>query len=353
MKPILLGKIDEYLFINYLYLKYKFTHLSLKSLLMIHQNVPDVNLDGNIGSPPEDDVKVADVGKYSCSSVFKKSYPLHWRMKPVTALNNIVAAFQSMAIINRQNMLVFSSPTSTFYISFSIQEIETVDANMDSLPSENPSFTDLTSATSISGDILDYATGSAASLARCAARANVTAAAVAVSAAMHSDFKSGVITSPPRQKPYPKSRRFTMGASTFNMVPPLSLTKVDHLVIDVFGVDAPSFEITKEFCNLVEAKLNSNLLNIIGSFLARSGSLKLTMADIDFILPCSRPTSSSVKRVSRHVVPEGVIQNHSALLVMHIRQNISLFLSNVNREDFTPVLETYHGLQLPHDAPSS
>jgi len=56
-------------------------------------------------------------------------------------------------------------------------------------------------------------------------------------------------------------------------------------------VDQPGDEITKNFVQMIESKLANSTLDVISTLLARNTTLKLTSADVEYILPSDQVRS--------------------------------------------------------------
>ncbi|KAI8818938.1 uncharacterized protein EV422DRAFT_125889 [Fimicolochytrium jonesii] len=196
-------------------------------------------------------------GRFACSLVFRHLFPLHWRLKPQQALNTILMALQAFAIGNRRGMFVFASQDFTFYMKISIEGGE-VDKTKDGNDGgSEPAYMLLHDT-----DILPRA-----------ARTGVESPKGAASPLMRRSTVSSLAA----------QSVSSAGGSTSN------LRNAEHfLALDVFGIDSPGPEITREFVSMVQLKINSLTQLVLGSFLARNVATKLTPADLDFILPTGR-----------------------------------------------------------------
>ncbi|KAJ3180648.1 KICSTOR complex protein szt2 [Geranomyces variabilis] len=194
-------------------------------------------------------------GRFACSLVFRHAFKLHWRLKPTQALSTIVVALQAFAIANRKDMFVFAAGRSVFYMHVSIEETEGGNRDKDAAASANdvlePQMDDLTGG---------YFNRPGAESPRGAASPMMRRSTVSSIAAQSA---SSIALSPHRPVRQPEC----------------------SLVLGVFGVDPPGHEITVELVSMIQVKINSLTQHVVGSFLARNMSMKLTGPDLDFILP--------------------------------------------------------------------
>ncbi|KAI9091450.1 hypothetical protein DFS34DRAFT_325544 [Phlyctochytrium arcticum] len=203
-------------------------------------------------------------GRFACPVVFKRSFPLHWRLRPQQALNNIVTALEAFGISNRKNMFVFAAKGSVFYMRVSVLEIEAVERGNEpgkGKEREQESKFEM----------------------------NTTSPAELASPNMGRPDSPKAPHSP------------TMRRSTVSSFPPVSVVSGGTsngptnprsaefaLVLDVYGIDKPGPQITSEFVNMIDVKINSLTQHVLGTFLARNVTIKLTPADLDFILPAAK-----------------------------------------------------------------
>ncbi|KAJ3156501.1 KICSTOR complex protein szt2 [Geranomyces variabilis] len=195
-------------------------------------------------------------GRFACSLVFRHAFKLHWRLKPTQALSTIVVALQAFAIANRKDMFVFAARRSVFYMHVSIEETDGGSRDKDAAASAN--------------DVLEP---------------------------LMDDLTGGYFNRPGAESPRagpasPMMRRSTVSsiaaqsASSIALSPHRPVRQPEcSLVLDVFGIDPPGHEITVELLSMIQVKINSLTQHVVGSFLARNMSMKLTGPDLDFILP--------------------------------------------------------------------
>jgi hypothetical protein len=96
------------------------------------------------------------------------------------------------------------------------------------------------------------------------------------------------------------------------------------LMLKVYGVDPPGEDLTEEFVSMLQSKLTVAVLNILGTFLARSTAFKLTKADIYFLLPIDK---EPMKVMNFHLPP--CIQNISRFLFL-LKQNLQSYLCHLS-----------------------
>ncbi|KAJ3297928.1 KICSTOR complex protein szt2 [Borealophlyctis nickersoniae] len=251
------------------------------------------------------------LGRFSCSLVFRHAFPVHWRVRPQQALNAVVIALHPLAINNRRNMFVFAARGSVFYMRLSIEEIE------ESEPSKEKDSTDAQSTATREDKMT----------------ASVTSAAP-------SQLESPKISSPTVRRATPAS--ITSGGpsgSGNNPTAPASSSRSEHaLILEVFGIDSPGIEITKEFVTLVESKLNAVTLQVLSTFLARNVTIKLSPADVDIILPVGRRIPCA--RREWHCLPATIRSPYIFLLLL--RQSLLFYLHPLGGVEVVSALRNYY-----------
>ncbi|KAI9324421.1 hypothetical protein DFJ73DRAFT_244081 [Zopfochytrium polystomum] len=176
-------------------------------------------------------------GQFACPVVFERTFPIHWRLKPQQALNTVLSSFGPLMISNRHNMFVFAVRDSIFYIRLGYVSSEILhqpfspDAGSDDLVAD-----------------------------------------------------SAKINSPSAQRP-PISEKVTAGSA--------KLTE-QALVLQFHGIDLPPAEVTMELVSLVDSKLSSLTHSVLNALLARTNTVRLTKADVDFIIPVRKTPSRRV-----------------------------------------------------------
>ncbi|CAG8556473.1 3737_t:CDS:10, partial [Funneliformis mosseae] len=171
-------------------------------------------------------------GQFECQSVYKQTFPLHWRLRPNQALNGIASSILDPFVVsNRKHMFVIAKNHNIVYLKLSEVEASPIyidDESLDDSSRQNSSFT-LSSELQSNADELRKSPSS----------------------------KSG--GSPNTS---PNSRKH--GTQT-------RVADSRELVVEVFGLDVPGKEITEELMALLENKLNSSItLTVMSTFLARN-----------------------------------------------------------------------------------
>lgn len=113
----------------------------------------------------------------------------------------------------------------------------------------------------------------------------------------------------------------------------------DHaIILEVFGIDPPGPEITKEFVSMVEVKINSLTQHVLGMLLARNVTIKLTRADLDFILPARhgvRPERQELFRLP------AIVKSPFVFLLL-LRQSLLAWLHILGGADVVSGLRDYY-----------
>ncbi len=95
--------------------------------------------------------------------------------------------------------------------------------------------------------------------------------------------------------------------------------EASSLILEVFGVDSPSPEITEQLQQLLRSKLAAATLLNISTLMARNPQFKLTAEDVEFIRgPTTTPLKSLVFHIPSFITPH--------LYFMYLKQNLLQFL---------------------------
>ncbi|KAJ3126701.1 KICSTOR complex protein szt2 [Physocladia obscura] len=206
------------------------------SRLLIEKQLQDLSSDDeDEGEDNSGSLSTFKPNQFACESIFSKSFPIHWRVKPIVALNAAVSSLTILAITNRTNMFVFEAENSIVYFKLSIQEVE--------------SESDMPRASSIE-EIANFDT---------------------------------INRESPKQESPSMIRHRTP--------PILTNSHKDHFILlEFFGVDTPSPKIMAEFVTMIESKLTMLTQKEISIHMSRNtgtekSTIKLTPMDVDFILP--------------------------------------------------------------------
>eukprot|EP01080_Neovahlkampfia_damariscottae_P002539 gene2539-3501_t len=107
------------------------------------------------------------------------------------------------------------------------------------------------------------------------------------------------------------------------------------LDIDFYGVRPPSFEITKQFKNLVENKLSNATLNILAKMLKVNPECQLTPDDLEFL----RPFSKKPERAILYQIPNQA--SNLLLFLLLLQQNLLTYLKKLIVSERDEVIEKY------------
>jgi hypothetical protein len=98
----------------------------------------------------------------------------------------------------------------------------------------------------------------------------------------------------------------------------------EYLLLEVFGIQRPGEEFTKHFVQMIESKLANSTLDVISTLLARNSTLKLTPADVEFILPMEQPP-----QMKKLLAIPSIISNPFELF-LYLKQNLLQFLNTMS-----------------------
>ncbi|KNC96331.1 uncharacterized protein SPPG_08234 [Spizellomyces punctatus DAOM BR117] len=307
--------------VNRLYLLKRLseTHTASKYLIA-PTNQEDESAPGQLRIRPRDDDDLSSspsppehgpgnrfpVGRFACPLVFRHSFPLHWRLRPHQALSSIVVALEAFGIVNRKNMLVFAAKGSVFYMKMSVEELD--------LEKERDQ------------------------------KSEAAPLSASLSEGLGTTVRPGLSDSPKGQNS-PLMRRSTISSlappSVVSGAPSTGTSRSPDwaLVLEVFGVDRPGPQITNEFVNMVEVKINALTQHVLGTFLARNVTLKLTRADLDFILPAGRGCGP----IRREWFKLPTLVRSPYVFLLLLRQNLLSWLHVLGGADVVSSLRKHYG----------
>ncbi|KAI9175870.1 hypothetical protein H9P43_006234 [Blastocladiella emersonii ATCC 22665] len=277
------------------------THTSSKYLIMPDNPEPrDKELSGAGGSARKG--KAMAIGQFACPAVFTHTFPLHWRLKPMAALNSVAGMLSSLSVNNRRNVFVMSpgAPGDEIYY---MQLSETCAA---ALPSTSTPMSSMTGTGGAGGGA-----GGGGSL-------NSTPAVASSASQMGMADDDSNTTSP--STPSSTQRK---------------------LVISLHGIDPPSKEFTNEVLGMISARITHVVLQHVSTHLSRNAVslLRLTKADVDFLLPLSRGP-----RITRFIQ---LGTEPSATYLTYFRQSMLLFTTILGGADVAQTLMQH--LQIRYD----
>ncbi|KAG0218634.1 hypothetical protein BGX33_006585 [Mortierella sp. NVP41] len=252
-------------------------------------------------------------GEFACPLVYRVAWPLHWRVKPGQATKSVAhLVLYPFAVQNRKNFFVVESQddhdeNKKIVVFLRLNEVE-VQANPDQdagLSSDEPK-----------GSHLAVGKGDDSS--------------TLVSSSNQTLEDAGPHANSPRPSP-------TASPGSRTPAPPVIKADTRELVIEVYGVEVPGKQVTVDLFSLLESKFyNSVVLTVVSTFLSRNSTLKLTQADVDFILPVDRlePTRQLVE------IPQFI--NAPYAFLMYLKQNLSLYLYPLTGADKVNALTRYY-----------
>ncbi|KAF9297079.1 KICSTOR complex protein szt2 [Linnemannia elongata] len=268
------------------------------------------------GSRPRDDglsPRKFKPGEFACPMVYRVAWPLHWRVKPGQATKSVAhLVLYPFAVQNRKNFFVVESQddhdeTKKIVVFLRLNEVE-----VQALPEQDASLGP------------DESKGSHLAI----GKGDDTSTLVSSSNQTLDD--AGSHANSPRPSP-------TASPGSRTPAPPAIRTDTRELVIEVYGVEPPGKQVTVDLFSLLESKFyNSVVLSVVSTFLSRNSTLKLTQADVDFILPVDRlePTRQLVE------IPQFI--NTPYAFLMYLKQNLSLYLNPLTGADKVNALTRYY-----------
>ncbi|KAK9768108.1 hypothetical protein K7432_001511 [Basidiobolus ranarum] len=257
--------------------------------------------------------KIFKPGEFECPIVYRRSFLLHWRLKPNQALNTISAmVLHPFSVSNRKNLFVVVKNDSVFYMK--LLEI------------------DVSVVSDYDGDSDDPRTSlwSPANLIAQLHRVDSNESPIYA-------FNSAELKQDTPRSSHPASPAIRKSSTNLSST---SATRVSEqnreLILEVYGVDPPGGGITEELTALVESKLTGSIiLPVISTFLARNVTLKLTRADVEFILPIERQPFSRLLNIPN------LVRNPYAYL-LYLKQNLLTFLKTLSGSDVKNVVKKHY-----------
>ena len=176
-------------------------------------------------APNDGNVKKFKPGQFECQSVYRQSFPLHWRLKPNQAFNGIASTLlSSFSITNRKDMFVINDKRDNI-VYLKLSEVEASSVCIDDENFNDPS--------------LNTHDGSRKS---------------------PPNTNKNEASSPPNSKKLCAPARDSR-----------------ELVVEVFGLETPGKEITEKLMESIEKKLDSHItLAVISTLLARNRRIILS-----------------------------------------------------------------------------
>lgn len=218
------------------------------------EEVPDV-----FNNPAASEISKFVPGQFSCPIVYTKRFPLHWRLQPSVALKFLTTdVLRLFTVINRPNMFVIERDGSIVYCK--IYE-ESLSGGMDAEGGVggSPNTVYGSPTHTLSGKKLE---DDAQTLV--AFSTDATATATTPTPTPKRELSRISSTSP-----HPRTSSGPRVSSTSDK---------RELVLEVYGIDLPSW-VEKEFVNLIENRLISQItLNEIQQFFVRNATSKPTSA---------------------------------------------------------------------------
>ncbi|KAI8611885.1 hypothetical protein BC830DRAFT_623332 [Chytriomyces sp. MP71] len=251
----------------------------------------------------EDEISSKDVSlksaslvanQFACPLVSSHKFPIHWRVKPLHALSTVISSIAILAIANRKNMFVFEAGGIIVYFKLSLSETEVVHAPPSAEASRTPSVDDISaSMESISISNASPMTGSP-----------LTAR------------KAPTIVNPP-------------------VITSQKSADSSMLLLEFFGVDGPL--VANDFVSLIDAKLSALTQREISTYMSRNlTSVRLTSADVDFILPPSKkPQKTEFFKLPRFVADP-------LKFLLYFKQTLLTKLSSLPSTEIGTALKNYY-----------
>ncbi|KAG0206580.1 KICSTOR complex protein szt2 [Mortierella sp. GBA30] len=269
------------------------------------------------GSKPDDEgqaVRKFKPGEFACPLVYRVAWPLHWRVKPGLAMKSVAhLVLYPFGVQNRKNFFVVESQDDhdenrKVVVFLRLSEVD-VQPEQEIAPADERG-----SHLSVSTKGDEQVSG-------------------ATTAAHQPLDDAGSHANSPRPSP-------TASPGSRTAAPPLIRTETRELVIEVYGVEPPGKQVTVDLFSLLESRFyNSVVLSVVSTFLSRNATLKLTQADVDFILPVDRldPTRKVLE------IPQFI--NVPFAFLMYLKQNLCLFLNPLTGTDKVNALTRHYHTQ--------
>ncbi|KAG0049746.1 KICSTOR complex protein szt2 [Gryganskiella cystojenkinii] len=253
-------------------------------------------------------------GEFACPLVYRVAWPLHWRVKPGQAMKSVAhMVLYPFAVQNRKNFFVVESQddhdeSKKVVVFLRLSEVD-IQPGAETAPASEDSQGLSLSTSKTEGPSI-------------------------VSASTSQTLEDpGSHSNSPRPSP-------TASPGSRNVAPTTVRSDSRELVIEVYGVQAPGRQVTSELFSLLESKFyNSVVLGAMSTFLSRNATLKLTQADVDFILPVDR--LQPVKQILD--IPRFI--NAPFAFLMYLKQNLGLYLHPLTSTDKVGVLTRHYQSQ--------
>ncbi|KAF9955770.1 hypothetical protein BGZ72_003419 [Mortierella alpina] len=267
------------------------------------------------GSKPTDEgqaLRKFKPGEFACPMVYRVAWPLHWRVKPGQATKSVAhLVLYPFGVQNRKNFFVVESQddhdeNKKIVVFLRLSEVD-VQPDQDSTPAtDDPR-----------GSHLNVSKGEDQS-------------SVGGSTIYQAVDDPGSHANSPRPSP-------TASPGSRTTAPPLIRTETRELVIEVYGVEPPGKQVTVDLFSLLESRFyNSVVLSVVSTFLSRNSTLKLTQADVDFILPVDR------LEPARQVLEIPQFINVPFAFLMYLKQNLCLYLHPLTGTDKVNALTRHY-----------
>ncbi|KAL5039193.1 hypothetical protein RTP6_006390 [Batrachochytrium dendrobatidis] len=255
-------------------------------------------------------------GHFACPLVYWHKFPLHWRVSYSKAISAIVMSVANLAMHNHKDLFVFSTKTSVFYMRIQSNDTGILAGNT-------------TAGSDSAGTLSSFSNRlKPISIFERVKSANSNSL-LPVKNIISSTTFGDTIPSP---------------SLTDHTTKP-TLTDVSRLqgqeqflYMFVYGVDQPDQEIVQEFVKMIKSKLHGLTQTIIGTFLARNYSTKLTPADVEFIMPIAK----NVDPVCTKYYQLPVELENPHLFMLLLRQSLLTFLHPFNGSDVAGLLVQHY-----------
>ncbi|KAJ3047028.1 hypothetical protein HK097_000305, partial [Rhizophlyctis rosea] len=310
------------------------THMASKFLIppapsdaLAHTDSSDDELSGSQPSTSEDDIDAPtrsgfSIGRFACPMVFQHVYPVHWRLRPQYALSNVVLALQPLAIGNRRDMFVFSGKEQVFYMRLAVETIEIEGVRDEDRETEDGHI----SRDGDAGLFVDEKASDVGVITQSEGKGHLNSPGEHHARTVISTSATALLQ--PLLHPQP-----SVAVST------TTPSRTEHaMILEVFGVDPPGTDITEEFVAMIDSKLNAITQNVVSTFLARNVTIKLTGADVDFVLPVARRLVPA--RQEWFVLPKVVRSPFSFLLLL--RQTLVTYLHCLTGPEVSHALRKHY-----------
>ncbi|KAG9323126.1 hypothetical protein KVV02_005833 [Mortierella alpina] len=267
------------------------------------------------GSKPTDEgqaLRKFKPGEFACPLVYRVAWPLHWRVKPGQATKSVAhLVLYPFGVQNRKNFFVVESQddhdeNKKIVVFLRLSEVDV-----------QPDQESTSAADESRGSHLNVSKGEEQS-------------SVSGSAIYQAVDDTGSHANSPRPSP-------TASPGSRTAAPPLIRTETRELVIEVYGVEPPGKQVTVDLFSLLESRFyNSVVLSVVSTFLSRNSTLKLTQADVDFILPVDR------LEPARQVLEIPQFINVPFAFLMYLKQNLCLYLNPLTGTDKVNALTRHY-----------